>query len=120
MNPVILIAAGGFLGAVCRFALGNFVQSKHRTAFPFGTFIINLTGAFLLGLLFAKNSQHPLVFYFCGTGFMGAYTTFSTFQLESNELMRKNKIFLALIYLCCSAIFGIIFAYLGYRVGRIF
>lgn len=119
MSILLLVAAGGFLGAVCRFLLGNFVQSKHRTDFPFGTFVINLTGSFLLGILFAQNKLHPLVFFFFGTGFMGAYTTFSTFELESNELRRKNKILLCLVYLLSSALLGILLAYLGYRVGKI-
>lgn len=118
MNTLLLVAAGGFLGASCRFLLGNFVQSKHRTAFPFGTFVINLTGSFLLGILFAQNKIHPLVFFFFGTGFMGAYTTFSTFQLESNELRRKGNVLLCLVYILSSALLGILLAYLGYLVGR--
>ena len=120
MDILLLVATGGFFGAVSRFSLGSFVQSKHSTPFPFGTFVINLTGSFLLGILFAQNTMHPLVFFFFGTGFMGSYTTFSTFQLESNELIRKNKILLCLVYLLSSALLGILFAYLGYRVGKMF
>lgn len=117
MKVLLLVAAGGFLGAISRFGLNNFIQARHNNPFPFGTFIINVTGSFLLGLLFACRQLSPEVFFFLGTGFMGAYTTFSTYQLEAVELIRQGRAITSLIYLVISVVIGIMFAYIGYLLG---
>jgi len=114
----VLVAMGGFFGAICRYAVSNLVQSKHNSPFPYGTFIINLTGSFLLGFLFGThNTLEPEIFFLFGTGFLGAYTTFSTFQFESIELIRKKRRLLSLTYMVLSVVFGIFLAYLGYLMG---
>lgn len=117
MNIFWAVAAGGFLGAICRFVVSNFIQSKHKKPFPFGTFAVNLIGSFLLGFLFAKH-VNPLLFFFIGTGFMGSFTTFSTFELESMELIRSRKFLISLSYLLLSTILGVMLAFLGYWVGN--
>lgn len=117
MKILALVAIGGFCGAISRYALSNFIQSRHKNPFPYGTFVINLTGSFLLGILFGKHTLQPEIFFLLGTGFMGAYTTFSTFEFESIELIRKEKIIVSIIYLVLSVVLGIILAYLGYLLS---
>ncbi len=118
MKIYLLIAIGGLFGAISRFALSAFIQSKHNRRFPYATFIINLTGSFLLGFLFGRHNLRPEFFFLFGTGFMGAYTTFSTFEFESMELIRKEKLLLAISYLVFSVIIGVFLAYLGYLIGK--
>lgn len=120
MKLPLLVAAGGFLGAICRFGLNNFIQARHHKSFPFGTFTINVTGSFLLGLLFAYRHLSSEVLFFLGTGFLGAYTTFSTYELEAVELIRRGRTIISLIYLVISVVIGIIFAYIGYSLGNYF
>lgn len=117
MTILILVGIGGFLGAIARYALANFIQSKHKSSFPYGTYIINLTGSFLLGVLFGKSNLSPEMFFLFGTGFMGAFTTFSTFEFESIELIRKGKVIISLTYQVLSIVLGIALAFLGYLLG---
>ncbi|GAB6181791.1 fluoride efflux transporter CrcB [Desulfotomaculum defluvii] len=118
MNVFLLVAVGGFLGAMSRFGLNNYIQSKHNKPFPFGTFTINITGSFLLGLLFGYKQLPSEMFFLLGTGFMGAFTTFSTFELEAVELMRKKEAVTSLLYLVVSVVVGVILAYGGFIIGK--
>ncbi len=117
MKIYALVALGGFIGAISRYALSSYIQSKHQSPFPHGTFIINLTGSFLLGFLFRRYNVHSEMFLLLGTGFLGAYTTFSTFEFESIELIRKEKVLISVLYLTASVVLGVILAYLGYLLG---
>jgi CrcB protein len=85
--PLLMVGLGGFAGAVSRWLVDGWVSERNPTAFPLGTLVVNLTGTFLLGVLFAwvierdilpPDVRGPLMI-----GFLGAYTTFSTFMLES-------------------------------------
>ena len=118
MNAFLLVAAGGFLGAICRFGLNNFIQAKHQQPFPVGTLTVNVTGSFLLGMLFGYNQLPQEVFFLLGSGFLGAYTTFSTFELEAVELLQRKQALLALLYLTVSVVLGLMLAYLGYLTGQ--
>ena len=84
---LVLVGLGGFAGAVLRWLVDGWVSERNPTAFPFGTLVINLTGSFLLGALFAwvieRDVLPPDVRLPLMVGFLGAYTTFSTFMLES-------------------------------------
>jgi CrcB protein len=117
MNTFLLVATGGFLGAISRFGLNNFIQSKHNQPFPCGTFIINITGSLILGLLSGVSQLPREIFLLLGTGFMGAFTTFSTFELETLELMQRKQVVTALIYLVASVVIGVSIAYIGYIIA---
>ncbi|CCO08292.1 fluoride efflux transporter CrcB [Desulforamulus hydrothermalis] len=120
MKLVLFVAAGGFAGAITRFFVVNLVQAKNKTPFPFGTLAVNLLGSFLLGILFGRHRLAPEVFFLLGTGFMGSFTTFSTFELESVELIRKDKVWLSITYLLVSTVLGVALALAGYRLAQVF
>ena len=106
---MILVGIGGFFGALTRFYLGKWIVSSY----PWATFFINITGSFALGLLFASHPNDAL-WHFLGIGFLGAYTTFSTFGFETLQLVEKNKWGQALSYISSTVIIGYLFATLGF------
>jgi fluoride exporter len=113
-----IIGLGGSIGAGARFLLGNLIRSRiHRVyPFPIGTWLINITGSFLLGIiahLHLTNQISDWLWYFGGVGFCGAYTTFSTFGNETIHLIQARKIKLAAIYVLTSIIIGITSATIG-------
>jgi fluoride exporter len=108
-----LIGIGGSLGAASRYLLGNYINKRKTGNFPLGTWIINITGSFLLAILYKlhmNNEINDWVWLFFGIGFCGAYTTFSTFGFETIALLQSNKKFLAVIYVLTSVIVSIITA----------
>lgn len=112
---VVLVAIGGFLGATARYFV-SIRLSTFKSDFPPATFIVNITGSFLLGLLFGimPSSNASLLF---GVGFLGSYTTFSTLKVEIIRQFREKKWKTALAYMICSYIVGILLAYLGILIG---
>ncbi|MGG0299316.1 fluoride efflux transporter CrcB [Bacillus albus] len=118
MIEALLVAIGGFFGAITRFAINNWFKKRNKTSFPIATFLINITGAFLLGYIIGNgiNTGWQLLL---GTGFMGAFTTFSTFKLESVQLLTLKKFSTLLLYVSTTYIIGILFAFLGMKLGGI-
>lgn len=118
MIEVICVAIGGFLGAISRYTLSQAIQKKTNAGFPFGTLTVNLLGAFLLGMLLSALSKGPIYLLF-GVGFLGAFTTFSTLNLEAAQLrgVGKRKQFYG--YLIFSYTLGLLLAYLGLIIGKI-
>ncbi|HHW38594.1 MAG TPA: fluoride efflux transporter CrcB [Bacillales bacterium] len=118
-----LIGFGGAMGAAVRFLLGDFINKKwaQKTKlymFPLGTWIINISGSFLLGVIakyHLSNSIEEWVWYFVGVGFCGAYTTFSTFGYETIRLIEAKKMGMAIIYVLSSLVVGIVFALMGFN-----
>jgi CrcB protein len=113
------LAAGGFLGAVARYAVSSFVSVRCPTKLPLGTMLVNLVGSFLLGWLTGGglNEQMGL---FLGTGFMGAFTTFSTFKLESLTLFRQGLGKIGHWYMGLTYALGIAAAWFGFWLGTTF
>jgi fluoride exporter len=108
-----LIGIGGSLGAASRYLLGNYINKRKTGYFPLGTWIINITGSFLLAILYKlhmNNETNDLLWLFFGIGFCGAFTTFSTFGFETITLLQSNKKFFAAIYVLTSVIVSIITA----------
>jgi CrcB protein len=112
----LLVAIGGVFGALCRFAVTLYAKKRWASAFPIATLFINLLGAFLLGWMTGKTPQHWILLLF-GTGFMGAFTTFSTFKLESIQLFQNQNRTLSFVYLGTTYLLGILLAYLGIKLG---
>ncbi|KAB2486596.1 fluoride efflux transporter CrcB [Priestia endophytica] len=114
----LFIAVGGFLGALARFVVSSWMNKKSSTGFPIGTLFINLLGSFLLGWI-AGTSTTSNLYFFLGVGFIGSFTTFSTFKLENIQLHEKKKHSISYSYLTYSYIGGILLAFAGMMLGRI-
>src|SRR5579871_2174316 len=94
------VGLGGFLGANARYLLGTFISERWGAAFPYGTFVINVTGSFILGFFMAyvqdRQWLEPNIRLLFAVGFVGAYTTFSTFEYETMRLMQQGEMMLAM------------------------
>jgi CrcB protein len=108
----LFIALGGALGSFTRYTIGKKITEKKMSTFPIATFIINITGAILLGIVTSIGFDTYKYALF-GDGFLGAYTTFSTFMYEGFTLFQNNEKLNAAIYILFSFILGII----GYIIG---
>lgn len=116
-----IIGIGGSLGALTRFLLGNLISKRLQKLYPFpiGTWIINMTGSFFLGVLaqlYLTNQISEWLWLLGGVGFCGAYTTFSTFGVETITLIQSNKIILAIIYVVSSIMIGVALAIIGLKI----
>ncbi|HEX7065841.1 MAG TPA: fluoride efflux transporter CrcB [Bacillales bacterium] len=112
----VLVLIGGFFGAVSRFGVSQWMNPRFSSAFPVATLAVNLSGAFLLGLLVGSGIGEMWL-RLLGTGFMGAFTTFSTFKLENIELLAEKKWKLLIGYLAASYIGGVFLAFIGMTIG---
>jgi CrcB protein len=113
---VVAIAAVGGLGAIARFLLDGAVSSQLGRAFPFGTLAVNLTGAFALGVLDGAAVGGDAL-RIAGVGFLGAYTTFSTWTLEAHRLGEDGRMRLGVANLLVSLALGLGCAWLGRQLG---
>jgi fluoride exporter len=119
---LVWIAIGGAGGALSRYLLDGAVSNIVRGAFPWGTFVINLSGSFALGLLFALATERGVlpreIRGPAMIGFLGAFTTFSTLMLESWRLAEDGAIGLALVNLGGSMALGVAALFVGLTLGR--
>ena len=114
------VGVAGAFGALARYLLGRFIAERAGAAFPWGTFAINISGSFFIGLLFALAGQKLLASWLqviLATGFLGGYTTFSTMSWEGLQLARGGSSRQSLLYLCASVAFGLLAATLGIGLG---
>ena len=118
MTPLVVAGVGllGGVGAIGRFLLDGVVASRVRSGFPFGTLAVNLTGALALGLLHGAGVGGDAL-RLAGTGLLGAYTTFSTWTLESHRLGEDGRLRLGLADLLVSLALGLACVWLGDRLG---
>ena len=121
MTGLGVLVLGG-VGALCRYVVDGAVQERWDGAFPFGTFVVNLSGSFALGVVvgaFLTHASWPeSTRLMVGTGFVGAYTTFSTLTFESFRLLREGARLYALANLAGSLVAGGIAAALGLWLGE--
>ena len=121
LTQCLMVGVGGFVGAIARYVIALFCGRLFGTGFPTGTFIINITGSFVLGWFLELISGRPLVSdhlrLAVAVGFVGAYTTFSTFMYESNSLLETGSELKALANLLGSLLLGLIAVRLGMWVG---
>lgn len=117
----LAVGFGGFLGAVIRYGIGLF-PVKESTLFPVKTFAINLLGCLAIGLITAlaakSRNLDPRLILFLKAGLCGGFTTFSTFALESGDLLRSGQPWIAVAYISSSVIFGILLVFAAQAVVR--
>ncbi len=124
LTKILSVAIGGAFGAVARHLLNVSPLSSLFKSFPFATFFINVSGSFLIGFLlilftekFAVNENLRLAVV---VGFLGAYTTFSTFEFETFALLRDKQIIMAILYVSLSFALGLIGVLIGVRLAKRF
>lgn len=119
---MLIIAAGSALGGIARYSMQTFVYRLYPERFPLGTFVVNLTGCFLIGLFFSLAEKTgaigPAMKLLLITGFCGGYTTFSTFSVDSLSLLRRGDVLNFILYAAGSLIAGMLMTYLGMRIVR--
>ena len=110
MLNVIAVGLGGFAGAVLRYLIG-LIPVNESIAFPIKTFIINILGCIMIGLIVtyaARNSSwSPQMMLFMKVGLCGGFTTFSTFALETSDLLKSGHSLAAFMYVICSVLIGV-------------
>ena len=113
-----MVGLAGAVGAMARYGVGRAIGVR---AFPWSTLSINVVGSLLLGALLAGagvGRWSPNVTTVVGVGFLGAFTTFSTFTYETDELLRENRPWVAIAYVASSLVLGLVAGAIGYVVGR--
>ena len=122
MRTITAIAAAGALGALARYGLEGVVARRSGSAFPWSTFVVNVSGAFALGFLFTLMTEQlttaPWLRAGVTIGFLGAYTTFSTLSLETYRLLEDGALGLAAANALGSLGAGLLAVYLGVVTGR--
>jgi CrcB protein len=122
MSPhIFYIMIGGALGAAARYVLSEWTYSVAGVAFPWGTLAVNSLGSLLMGLLWGVFQTFPLpgqVRVFALVGFLGSFTTFSTFSFENVELLRNQEHGLALLNMLISLILGLVMVCAGMLTAR--
>ncbi len=123
MNKWICLVAGGVAGTLARYVLAGLVQARTGVGFPYGTLVVNLSGCFFIGLLDALAQKKflltPALRVLLMTGFCGAFTTFSTFMLESAQLLRDGEALRAFCNVGASVLAGFVVFWLGEWLGEI-
>ena len=114
---LFLIGAGSFIGGVSRFLTSRYIQNNFISAFPLGTFIVNILGCFIIGLVYGLTEKGNLVSaewrVFLTVGFCGGFTTFSTFANENISLLKDGDFFIFALYTSLSVFLGLVATYLG-------
>lgn len=121
MSNVFLVALGGAIGAVLRYAISGWAHSAFGEAFPWGTLSANLLGCFAIGFLWILSERawlSPHAGTLLLTGLVGAFTTFSTYGLESLNLLREGAVLQGLLNLLLSNLIGLGLVFLGIVAAR--
>ncbi len=118
----LYVGIGAFLGANARYWVGGWAAERFGTVFPYGTFIINVSGSFAVGLLaafFAERAFSPNLRLFLMVGFLGGYTTFSSYSYEALRLLEDGGYLLGALYLFGSSLVGLAGCLAGVVIGRL-
>ena len=122
MQKVLLIGLAGLLGTVGRYALSGVIARRFGETFPTGTLVVNIIGCFLAGLLFYLLQERDLVSPTTRTvvmiGFLGGFTTFSSFGLQTFTLLRDGEFWFASLNVVGSNLLGLLMVWAGYTLGK--
>jgi CrcB protein len=121
LPPWLAVSVGGALGAVARYGVAELIDRSEPGAFPWDTLSVNLVGSFLLALLVTlagSSARWTTIRLFFGTGLLGAFTTFSTFSVDTANLLRDGAWLTATLYVLVSLAGGLILAIAGVGLGH--
>jgi CrcB protein len=114
---LLLVGVGGALGSIARYLSQQAVLKFYPSSFPFGTLAVNITGCFIIGLVYAFTEKGNLLSpewrIFLATGFCGGFTTFSSFAYENIVMLRDGELLYTFLYVAASIIVGFLAAYLA-------
>ena len=123
ISTLLLVGAGGFLGSISRYLASRFLQNAIPSAFPYGTFFVNIAGCLLIGIIYGLSERSSLLTpgwkLFLAAGFCGGFTTFSTFANENLALLRDGEFFYFFLYTGLSVFLGIAATFIGVLMTKI-
>jgi CrcB protein len=123
LQKYLLIAIGGALGSLARYLVGSTIINRMGNRFPYGTFVINLTACVIIGfsltLLNRRTGLDPAWRYLIPIGFVGAYSTFSTFEWEIFTSLQTSAFLIAALYVSLSVLLGLLAVWLGALLARL-
>ncbi len=118
MIKVLIIGLGGFLGSISRYGVYQLFDKTVLSSFPYGTFAVNIIGSLAIGIIYGLMQKGNVLSeewrIFLAIGFLGSFTTFSTFAYENFILIKSSQFLGMLIYTVASVVIGVVAAYLGY------
>ena len=120
---ILLVGMGGGLGSIARFLCHKFINAWHPHPYPYGTFLVNISGCFIIGILFGLMEKGSLLSnewrLLLVTGFCGGFTTFSSFAAENIQLLKEGHVLYFLLYTAGSVVLGILATFLGISVLKL-
>ena len=122
MQKYLMIAAGGALGSIARYWVGTAVASRTGSRFFYGTFVVNMTACLIIGFsltwLGQRTGINPAWRFLIPIGFVGAYSTFSTFEFETFTYLQSSAFLIAALYVSLSVLLGLLAVWLGVLLAR--
>ena len=123
VHKYLLVGTGGFAGAIARYWVNTMVTQRMGLRIPYGTFLINVSGCFLIGFFMYLLAERGVLdahwLYVIVIGFIGAYTTFSTFEYETIRELQDGQLGIAVLYVTSSILVGFAMVWLGAQVGKL-
>ncbi len=123
MQKYIFVALGGSLGALARYWVGSAVSGKMGTRFPYGTFVINMSACLMIGFFIVflgrRTDLNPVWSFLVSIGFVGAYSTFSTFEFETFASLQSGALLIAGAYVAVSIFLGLVAVWCGTVLGKL-
>jgi len=122
MKAILLVAIGGAIGSVLRYAVAILLKSFYSGEFPWHTFTVNIIGCFFIGLIFSWSLQSVSfenVRLFLMVGILGGFTTYSSFGLETFDMIKHGRLMIACTYILATNILGLIAVYSGYAIHKL-
>lgn len=122
IQSIFVVGIGGFFGSILRYLISYYVNISSQSIFPFGTFIVNVVGSFLIGMIIAHSLGENLtqqMRLLLATGFCGGFTTFSSFSYEFFSLLQNEYTGYAFLYAAASFVLGLLCVWLGFSLVKI-